>query len=694
LELTAYGYAGAGLAYTALWLASTRMRPVRPAAASLPVAFIAAVVASAAWGWVGLVSELTAADGWPHLVTAVDTLRYALWFLFVGGLLLGRDEGAPRWLAVVGVILVCNATLVTAADWSGAITSELARRWSGLTWLALPVFGLVLVEQLFRNVPDDFRWHANPLCLGLASTFAFDLYVFSQAVLFGALDPDSVVMRGIVDALTVPLLLIAARRHGGWLGKLYVSRHAAFHTATLLLVGSYLLFVSGVAYYVRTSGGEWGRALQVGLIAVALVCLAGLLLSQTMRSRLTVFVVKNFFTHRYDYRAEWLRFTEMLSGKGSPAEIGSSIVRGMANMLESRSAALWSGGIGSADLVETTRWNMPPAGQSLGLSSPFCRFLVDTGWVIDLDECRVSPDRYGALEVPRWLMDESRFWLLVPLIIENELVGLVVLGRPNEPVVVNWEVRDLLKTAARQAAGFLARMQATEALLEIRKFDAFNRMSAFVVHDLKNIVTQLSLMLSNAKRLQDNPEFRQDMLQTVDNSLEKMRQLILQLREGDAGPGTPSGVDLVAVARRIRDAQLATGRQLRLEVVDAVATRGHHERIARVIGHLVNNAFEATPPGGSVWLRVERASGQARITVGDSGHGMSAEFVHTQLFKPFRTTKSNGMGIGAYESFQYVRELGGSISVDSELERGTVVTVLLPAFEVRPESDLQLSDAK
>lgn len=256
---------------------------------------------------------------------------------------------------------------------------------------------------------------------------------------------------------------------------------------------------------------------------------------------------------------------------------------------------------------------------------------------------------------------------------------------------MNWEVTDLLKTASRQAASFLSQMQTTEALLEVRKFDAFNRMSAFVVHDLKNIVTQLSLMMKNAKRLHGNPEFQQDMLMTVENSLEKMRQLMLQLREGEAPPGGLSGVDLAPIARNIESIASGRGRALEVDVIGRVVARGHEQRIERVIGHMVQNALDATSPAGRVWMKVERVSGQARVEVGDTGHGMSPDFVRDRLFKPFHTTKEAGMGIGAYESYQYVRELGGNISVDSETGRGTIVTIMLPLFDSRHESDLHMA---
>jgi putative PEP-CTERM system histidine kinase len=311
-----------------------------------------------------------------------------------------------------------------------------------------------------------------------------------------------------------------------------------------------------------------------------------------------------------------------------------------------------------------------------------------SGWVINLEEFRSFSRRYGKMKLPTWLSETPQAWLVVPLMVGPALIGFVVLASARTRVDVNWEVNDLLKTAGQQAASFLAQMQATEALLEVRKFDAFNKMSAFVVHDLKNIITQLSLMMKNAKRLSGNPEFQADMLMTVENSLERMRQLMLQLREGAKPPGATFGVNLGAIVERLVLVAKGRGRNLEVELAEPVAARGHEERLERIIGHIVQNAFDATDPSGRVWLRLDRAAGQARVVVGDTGQGMSRDFIRDRLFKPFQTTKQAGMGIGAYESFQYVQELGGKIDVDSELGVGTTVTVLLPVFESNKVSDL------
>lgn len=697
-DLAASGYLIAALVHTAFAIRLLQTRASWITSSSAALAFACGIGAGAFWGWTGFAMQYWQAAWLPQANVAADLLRYGCWFAFVLNLLRPQgmaDQTVGMRLLSSAAVLLClsSAALLIASQWVWPGSRPLAKL-SLYAALSLPLFGLILVEQFFRNVSDDSRWNAKPVCFGLGLAFVFDLYFYSQALLFGRYDEDAVSIRGGIHALSVPLLYVASKRHVDWIAKLQVSRKAAFHSATLLLAGVYLLFVSGIGYYVRYSGGGWGRALQLALLFVALVTLSIVMFSGAMRAKLRVFLGKHFFSYRYDYREEWLRFTSMLSVKSSPQEMGGLVVRGLANFVESPGGSLWTRGTSATELVQSARWNLPAAGDCESTQSPFIQFVQNREWIVDLDECRAFPERHAEFSVPDWLLGNAQYWLVVPLIVGDELIGLAVLAKARTSIEVNWEVRDLLKTASRQAASYLAQMHATEALLEVRKFDAFNRMSAFVVHDLKNIVTQLSLMMKNAKRLHDNPEFQQDMLATVENSLEKMRQLMLQLREGERPPGGVSGVDLLPIAHRLEKVALGRGRDLELQLSDRIVTRGHDERVERVLGHVVQNALDATAPTDRVWLKLERRSGQARIEIGDTGHGMSQEFIRERLFKPFQTTKASGMGIGAYESFQYLRELGGSISVDSEVNRGTVVTILLPLFETSQKSDLNMLGSK
>lgn len=697
MNLAAYGHALAAIAYSIFAVSLLRGGNALRADGTAQLSFSAAIAISAAWAIASLATQLT---GHPALgigAALLDLARYVAWFTFAFVLLrpMASRRGA-RGATLVGigsVAVVAIAVLVTAGALGIESPGAFARNVP-LASLALPVVGLVLAEQMFRNAAEASRWHIKPLCLGLACIFLFDIYLHSNVLLFGAFDADSVTIRSAVHALPVALLYIATKRQGDWSGSFQISRDAAFHTATLMLVGGYLLLISAIGYYVRHVGGDWGGALALALLCVGLVLLALLLFSGTLRAKVRVFVGKNFFRYRYDYRNEWLRFTSRLAADGSPREVGGLVVRGLAEMLHSPAGALWYRGSEGVRLIQAARWNSARSDAAEPVDSAFARFILEREWVVDLDEHRSHPERYEGLHVPAWLADNPQYWLAVPLIVADQLTGLVVIERPHAVSQVNWEVRDLLKTASRQAASFLALMHATDALLEARKFEAFNKMSAFVVHDLKNIVAQLSLMMQNARRLKDNAEFQEDMLTTVENSLEKMRRLMLQLRSGETPAGASSGVALPVLVERIRAAALARGRTVDVQVVEAVVTRGHEERVQRVLGHIVDNALDASGAADAVVLTLDREGSHARIVVRDHGQGMSAEFVNERLFKPFTSTKVNGMGIGAYESRQYIQEIGGSLTVQSEPGKGTVVTVLLPLLDTARNRERELYSAK
>lgn len=683
--LTSWGFGLVGAAYSAFALRLGQLGYLRATREWSKTALLAAVVGSALWGWFGL-AFLLAGKPWLLLFSTMsDMLRYGCWFVFLLFLLRPNPAQKPAagmtWMTHVAVALVFFGLLaLVLAVLRVNLLGDTARLIL-LSSLALPVFAMVLLEQVFRNATEDARWSIKPLCLGLAGVFLFDLYLFSQAVLFNYPDADALSIRGAVHTFVVPLLLLSITRRREWVSDIRLSPKAAFHSATLLISGVYLMFISSVGYYVRYFGGEWGRALQLGLVFLSLVVLMVLVLSGSVRAKLRVFLGKHFFRYRFDYREEWLKFTRTLSTKNSPQEMELQVIRGLADMLESPAGGLWMRASGESFFRQTARWNMAPTLEKEDANSQLCQFITESGWVINLEEYRSYSRRYGQLKLPVWLQELAQAWLVVPLLVGDELIGFCVLARARTHVDVNWEVNDLLKTAGQQAASFLAQMQATEVLLEVRKFDAFNRMSAFVVHDLKNIVTQLSLMMKNAKRLGDNPEFQKDMLMTVENALDRMRQLMLQLHEGATPPKTSFGVDLAGVIQRIEAVAAGRGRTLEVQLAESVVTRGHEERLERIIGHVVQNAFDATDPDGRVWLNLDRSSGQARILVGDTGQGMSQDFIRNRLFKPFQTTKQAGMGIGAYESFQYVQELGGRIEVDSEPGQGTTVRLLLPLFE-------------
>lgn len=651
---------------------------------------IAAVGLSALWA-----ALTTAYAGAPdfslwNAIRLVDVARLTAVFVFLSLLLSpmrlmqsGPAAGPPpdwRLALVIGAyaaISVAAPMPPPALQLPGATASMP----SFVIALAGSILGLVLVEQLYRRTPDHARWGIKPLCVGLAGLFGFDLLLYSDAVLFRALDENLWAARGITHALVIPLLGMAAARNKEWKLQVAVSRGLLASSTALLASGLYLLVIAGIGYYVRYVGGAWGKALQVAIVFAALLVLASIALSGTFRSKLRVFIAKNFFAYRFDYREEWLNFTRTFAALGTSQSVQESCIQALASLVESPGGGLWLKSEGSG-FSQSARLNFPAVSEPEPVDGPIAGFLSRSGWVIDVGDAKQGKAAYRELVLPAWLARLDPAALIAPLLQGEELVGFVVLAEPRADIELDWEVTDLLKAAGRQAASYLVQLRSAEELIEARKFDSFNRMSAFVVHDLKNLVAQLQLLLRNSSRHIDKPEFRQDMLQTVEHVVERMNQLMLQLRSGAAPVDKPRPVNLSALVRKIENMRADRQPGLEVDAEPGVFAIGHEDRLERVIGHLVQNAFEAAPVDPRVQLRVRQEDGRAIVEVDDNGAGMSPDFIRNRLFKPFQTTKSMGMGIGAYESQQYVTTLGGRITVDSALNVGTRFRVELPAAAV------------
>ena len=612
-----------------------------------------------------------------QVVEVLEVLRSAVWFGFLL-VLLGYSRSAIHALRAFAAGLAGLCVLVLAVTLYSSVAGPGQPGWYGILGrLVLAVMGLVLVEQLYRNVLPQRRWGIKFLCLGLLGMFGFDFYLYSDALLFRRVSDGIWEARGIVNAFVVPLLAVAAARNPNWSLDIFVSRRVLFHSSAMLGAAAYLLVMAAAGYYIRYFGGSWGAILQVTFLFGALLLLALILFSGTLRARLKVFLSKNFFSYHYDYREEWLRFTRTLSEGEPGVQLRERSIEAISELVDSPGGALWlSQDAGAFERV--AHWNMPAAQGVEQAGGSLCQFLEKRQWVVNLDEYQTQPELYDGLALPDWLRDTEGAWLVVPLILHERLLGFVVLARSMGKVNLNWEVSDLLKTAGRQAASYLAQLEAARALLVARQFESFNRMSAFVVHDLKNLVAQLSLLLANAEKHKHKPAFQADMLETVAHSVEKMNRLLFQLRGGYAlGPAAPvalAGLLAHAVASRAGFKPAP-----RLEEGDpALSVVAHRTRLESVIGHLIQNAVDATPPDGHVVVTFLRRNGSAVIEIADDGCGRSAEFIRDRLFRPFESTKSSGMGIGTFEARQYVAELGGVIEVSSGVSRGTTFRVVLP----------------
>jgi putative PEP-CTERM system histidine kinase len=674
-------YATGALLFLALsFVLATGWRGRLQGALLLFGAMLTALWAAAAAGYAGY--------GWPGpgSVQVLEVARNVAWLSFLlhalrGAHALSQGTEAGLRVAAVAVAVLCAGTVVLVLIQhlgGGHAGGRLGANALVLGHLLQAVAGLALVEQFFRNTRPEQRWRVKFLCLGIGAMFAYDFFLYSDALLFRQIDAHLWDARGAVNALMAPLIAVAAARNPQWSLDVFVSRGLVLHTTTLVAAGIYLLVMAAAGYYIRAYGGTWGAFAQIVFLSGAGLVLLVLMFSGQLRARLKVFVSKHFFNYKYDYREEWLRFIGTLAGSEREEPLPQRTVRAMAQIVESPGGMLWLreaeqfAPVACRNVPEPQALREPAGGRLTG-------FLAQNGWVIDLEQLRRDPGAYADLPLPDWLDQVPGAWLIVPLLQQEQLLGFVVLTRSRARVSLNWEDYDLLKTAGRQAASHLAQMLAARALAEARQFEGFNRLSAFVVHDLKNLVAQLSLVAHNAQRFKHKPGFIDDAVDTVEHSVARMSRLLAQLRAGRSlGPLTP--IDLrEALQAAVRNRASERPVPQIAEAVSGVGVLADPDRLVSVFEHLIHNAQQATSGDGSVCVRLRTSGSEAIVEVEDNGCGMDAAFVRERLFRPFDTTKGNaGMGIGAFESRELVRALGGDVQVDSSPGRGTIFRILLP----------------
>jgi putative PEP-CTERM system histidine kinase len=405
--------------------------------------------------------------------------------------------------------------------------------------------------------------------------------------------------------------------------------------------------------------------------------LATVLSSETARSGIRMAILRNFFAYRYDYRVEWLRCIEALSPSDAGVALPERVVRAVATIVNSPGGVLFQ--LRDHAHVPTAFWNArAPADIREPADSEFVAGFRDGRWVQELD------GRHGdapSASRPAWIAP-GEFWLAVPLPRHGELIGFVLLEAPRAPVHPDWEVFDLLRTVASQAAAYLSQQQAERSLADTRVLQEYSKRFAFVVHDIKNMSSQLGLILSNARRHGDNPEFQADVLHTVENSVGRMNNLLSQLRMAsipEDGPLAPALADAAGLVHELARGHPQAARiDLACDLASAPVLM-EPEPLRSVLLHLVNNGLEASGNSGKVKVSLGDEADRVTIDIADEGPGMEVSFVRDELFRPFRSTKQSGLGIGAYQTRELVRAAGGQLDVITRPGAGTTMRITLRA---------------
>lgn len=619
----------------------------------------------------------------------IELLRNGGWILVIA-LLLNRID-SPGYVSRIKLLYGATTGLIVVAAMAlSLVTLEPAftRPYNPfivkllfLTYLALAVCGLVLVEQLYRNTNPDTRWAIKHLCFAIAAIFAYDFVLYADSTLFNQINPDMWAARGAVNALVVPLIGVAAVRNKQSAFNLFVSRKVVFHSTAVIGAGLYLLAMAAAGYYVRIYGGAWGGALRVVLICISIVIFVALVSSVQLRSALSAFLARHFYRNKYDYGEVWLSFTRKLAEIGAdPNELRQTILSAIADIMNSTGGLMWQK-TSTGDYALVARWALD--GQGLGnfsADTPLIQALQCEEHIIDLHDEAAMTTIHRASVVPPALLHLSRAWLVVPIVHGEELLAFLVLAESRSNAPLTWEDRDILKTVGRQAASYLALLCATEALADSRQFDAFNRLSAFLVHDLKNVVAQLSLVTRNAQRHGNNPEFISDAFNTVNDAVAKMNRMLGSLRQSHGAEDASQELELNDLMREaVRQRRERKPQPTSMPLAHPVVITGNRDRLLSVLVHLLENAQDATDDSGTITVSLTENEGKAIIEIADTGCGMDSHFIQNRLFKPFDTTKGKaGMGIGVYESLHVISGMGGKLSVESTPGEGTRFRISFP----------------
>mgnify|MGYP000008786624 FL=1 len=612
---------------------------------------------------------------------SADVLKQLAWLLFLAGCLQTSFNNIFDVLKrPVTLIILAPALVALFAPYLLAVNPA----WSFLVLIVLSLEVLVLLEVVYRQAGRE-QWAFKPLIIYLGATNLFEFVTYANATMVNQVEVGYIAARGFIYFLLMPLLVISIRRIHHWGIDIFISRDVVLHSSLLLVAGGYLFIMAVVGYAINYMGGNWGATVQIILVVMSFALLATVFLSNGFRTKIKVFITKHFFANQFDYRVEWVKLTKWLTKAGeSSSDVYYAGLTGMLNAIQYDSGLLFKvtqNGyecIASASPVSDGKEYRCKTLDALVLYSD------KNGWIIDTDAYLVKPFDYEGLKLDRDALKQWGYQLFVPFLKEGGLWGFAVLAPGDkEKISLNWEVKDYLTAVSEQVGTYMQHHEAAQVVAENAQFAAFNRMSAFVLHDLKNVLAQVDLILANAQQHKHNPEFIDDTFETLEHTKARMEKMLKQLTDKKAvEEGVNSEFLLSDIAKDVVEKRCSALRPLpAVHLVRETPVLVDREKVANVLYHLISNAQQATADDGEVDVVITSNSDNNTqlVMIEDTGTGMDKAFIDERLFKPFDTTKGNaGMGIGAYDAKTYIESIGGKLTVQSEPGRGSCFTLYFP----------------
>jgi putative PEP-CTERM system histidine kinase len=446
----------------------------------------------------------------------------------------------------------------------------------------------------------------------------------------------------------------------------------------MVIVGVYLLVLGFVGEGMRYFGETFGRNLTVILAFAGAILLMSILLSEKVRRRTKVYINKHFYAgNKHDYREEWIKLTSRFSLCAALSDVQESILTVFAETFGVAGASLYLQSREDRRYTRVSELAMPISPVEIRISEELYNYFSQRERVLNITDGEFT---LSASELSTF--NQAGAWLVIPLISNNKVIGLAMFREQIVPEILIYDDFDLMKVLARQAAQAITNLRLSEEVVEMRAMAAVSRISTFVIHDLKNLTTGLSLCVDNAEEYIGNPNFQKDAITTMRNTLFKMKDLMQRLKSIPEKAALVVKVSNIDLLSREVVAEFSKMRPKRVVYKGApVYSCVDGEEIKKVIVNLIQNALEASIEKGTVLVETRKENNHVCIQVSDTGSGMTDDFMKNYLFKPFRTTKKAGLGIGLYQCRQIVEAHDGRIEVQSDPGKGSVFTTCLPVVD-------------
>lgn len=545
--------------------------------------------------------------------------------------------------------------------------------------LFVMALSIVNFESTLRSSSGTKRWQIKHLIFGIGAILAFFIYLSSQKLLFSTIKAQYIPLTSTILIISETIIAVFMARHRLLNVDIFVSRYVVYNSLAILIVGIYLVSVGIIAYGVKYLHIPFSYFFIRLLIFVSIFALISILFNARLRRKFQLFINRHFYKHKYEFRDKWMETIDRISSKRSVEEIIMTLKEMVSETMGAKGVRLW--------LCDTNYWRYTTVDdvaadcKTLAQDHPILKRIEAENGPFIIDKPR-KPEKEGQNKEIERLASSTGSVLCAPLAVGNEVVGFILQGGDLSGESYRQDDFEFLKAITTQAAVQIKNIWLTQELIIAKEIDAFSKMSSFILHDLKNLTNSLSLISQNAKYNIDNPEFQKDAILTIDSTVPRMKGLIGRLSS------VPKNIEIKredvslnilvhsALKRLNTDGEKNVVITEELDSIPPICI--DHEAMEMVFLNLITNAYEAIEKEGIIRVTSSMNQGNINIKVSDTGAGMSEEYIENCVFKPFRSTKKSGFGIGLYQCKTIVDAHGGKIEVESKKGMGTTFTIKLP----------------